>query len=36
MAASGRPRFARFDPPFTPWFLRQNEFVQDVEWHEGG
>ena len=21
---------ARFDPPFTPWFLRRNEVVQDV------
>ncbi|HQA15238.1 MAG TPA: hypothetical protein PLD94_13830 [Ornithinibacter sp.] len=20
----------RFDPPFTPWFLRRNEVVQDV------
>lgn len=24
------PRFARFDPPFKPWFLRHNEVVQDV------
>jgi hypothetical protein len=22
--------FARFDPPFTPWFLRRNEVVQGV------
>jgi hypothetical protein len=27
---SGSPRFARFDPPFKPWFLRHNEVVQDV------
>jgi hypothetical protein len=27
---SGPPRFARFDPPFKPWFLRHNEVVQDV------
>ena len=27
----GPPRFARFDPPFKPWFLRRNEVVQDVE-----
>ncbi len=27
----GPPRFARFDPPFKPWFLRHNEVVQDVE-----
>ena len=26
----GEPRFARFDPPFKPWFLRRNEVVQDV------
>ncbi|MCB5273940.1 hypothetical protein BJG92_01466 [Arthrobacter sp. SO5] len=24
------PRFARFDPPFKPWFLRHNEVLQDV------
>lgn len=27
----GPPRFARFDPPFKPWFLRRNEVLQDVE-----
>lgn len=27
---SGPPRFARFDPPFKPFFLRRNEVVQDV------
>jgi len=26
----GPVRFARFDPPFKPWFLRRNEVVQDV------
>ena len=26
----GPARCARFDPPFTPWFLRRNEVVQDV------
>jgi len=25
------PRFARFDPPFKPWFLRRNEVLQDVQ-----
>ncbi|TLM72800.1 heme-binding protein [Pseudarthrobacter sp. NamB4] len=27
----GPPRFARFDPPFKPWFLRRNEVMQDVQ-----
>jgi hypothetical protein len=31
----GAPRFARFDPPFKPWFLRKNEVVQDIEESEG-
>lgn len=26
----GAPRYARFNAPFTPWFLRRNEVVQDV------
>ncbi len=30
MKALGQPRFARFDPPFKPWFLRHNEVIQDV------
>lgn len=24
---AGRPRYARFDPPWTPWFRRRNEVV---------
>ncbi|HSN38379.1 MAG TPA: heme-binding protein, partial [Arthrobacter sp.] len=31
LTAVGLPRFARFDPPFKPWFLRRNEVLQDVE-----
>jgi len=27
----GTPRFARFDPPFKPWFLRRNEVIVDVD-----
>lgn len=27
----GAARFARFDPPFKPWFLRRNEVVQEVK-----
>jgi hypothetical protein len=30
LVPTGTPRFARFDPPFKPWFLRRNEVVQDV------
>jgi hypothetical protein len=26
----GVPRYARFDPPWTPWFLRRNEVVVRV------
>ena len=26
----GAPRWARFDPPFKPWFLRRNEVLHDV------
>ena len=26
----GEPRYARFDPPWTPWFLRRNEVVVPV------
>lgn len=26
----GDPRYARFDPPWTPWFLRRNEVVIPV------
>lgn len=27
----GTPRFARFDPPYTPWFLRRNEVLVDID-----
>jgi hypothetical protein len=30
LVPTGAPRFARFDPPFKPWFLRRNEVVVDV------
>ena len=30
LIAVGEPRFARFDPPFKPWFLRRNEVHIDV------
>ncbi len=30
LEAVGCPRFARFDPPWTPWFLRRNEVVVPV------
>lgn len=31
LAAASPPRFARFDPPFKPWFLRRNEVLIDVQ-----
>ncbi len=30
LEVSGPPRFARFDPPWTPWFMRRNEIVLPV------
>jgi hypothetical protein len=27
----GEPRYARFDPPWKPWFLRRNEVVIPVQ-----
>lgn len=27
---AGKPRFARYDPPWTPWFMRRNEVVIPV------
>ena len=30
LTAVGEPVWARYDPPFMPWFLRRNEVVQDV------
>jgi hypothetical protein len=30
LAAMGEPRFARFDPPFMPSFLRRNEVMLDI------
>jgi hypothetical protein len=31
LVALGSPRFARFDPPYLPAFLRHNEVLLDVE-----
>ena len=30
LVVAGPPRYARFDPPWTPWFLRRNEVVIPV------
>jgi hypothetical protein len=30
----GRPVFARYNAPFTPWFLRRNEIMVEIEWKE--
>jgi hypothetical protein len=30
LVAAGPARYARFDPPWTPWFLRRNEVVIPV------
>ncbi|MGV1037160.1 MAG: SOUL family heme-binding protein [Candidatus Nanopelagicales bacterium] len=28
---TGSPRYARYDPPWTPWFMRRNEVIVPVE-----
>lgn len=35
LEVSGTPRFARFDPPWTPWFLRRNEVVLPIAFSPG-
>jgi hypothetical protein len=31
LAIVGAPRWARYNPPFTPWFLRRNEILIPVD-----
>ncbi|MHC5119824.1 MAG: SOUL family heme-binding protein [Planctomycetota bacterium] len=31
LTAAGEPIWARYDPPFQPWFLRRNEVVIPIE-----
>lgn len=31
LVASGEPVYARYDPPWTPWFLRRNEVLVEIE-----
>jgi hypothetical protein len=31
LVASGNPVWARYNAPFTPWFMRRNEILQPVE-----
>lgn len=31
LTAAGEPIWARYNPPFTPWFLRRNEILIPVE-----
>ena len=34
VAAAGDPVWARYNPPFTPWFLRRNEILVPIEKRE--
>ena len=29
---SGEPYLARYNSPFTPWFMRRNELLVEIEW----
>ncbi len=29
---AGQPKLARYNGPFTPWFLRRNEVIVEIDW----
>lgn len=31
LTAHGEPTWARYDPPWTPWFMRRNEIMIEIE-----
>jgi hypothetical protein len=31
LVKAGEPVWARYDPPFMPWFLRRNEVLIPIE-----
>lgn len=35
LTPTGSPRYARYDPPWTPWFMRRNEVLIPVKRAEG-
>lgn len=32
VGTKGAPVFARYNAPFTPWFLRRNEIMVEIDW----
>jgi hypothetical protein len=36
LVSAGEPVWARYNAPFTPWFLRRNEILVPLEAGSGG
>lgn len=34
VGTKGAPVFARYNAPFTPWFLRRNEIMVEIDWKD--
>ena len=34
LRTKGQPVFARYNAPFTPWFMRRNEIMVQIDWED--